>query len=104
MGGAAQLREQVFAVLLAPDRNLLREILDDALAALDAARHLGAGPWRADRGDGGGDHVDKGAGDLVDLGAEASAEERRGGQIERELLHRWIEQDRPRLCAPLRHP
>src|SRR3954470_24166954 len=102
MGGAAQLREQVVAALRTPDRNLLREIVDDAPAALDAARHLGAGPWRADRGDGGGDHVDKGAGDFVDLGPDAGAEERGGGEIERELLHRRIEQDRPRLPAPLR--
>src|SRR4051812_48022949 len=103
MGGAAQLREQILAAVFAAQWDLLREIGDDTLATLDAARHLGPGPWRAHRGDGGRDHVDKGAGDLVDFRPDLRAEERGGGEIERQLLHRRIEQDRSRLRAPLRY-
>src|SRR2546430_13732760 len=50
----------------AAERDLLREISHDPFAALDAARHLGAGQGFADRRDGGRDHVDKGAVDLRD--------------------------------------
>ena len=49
-------------------------------------------------------HVDKGAGDLVDFRADAGAEKRGRGEVERELLHRGIEQHRPRLRLPLRDP
>ena len=76
MGGLAELREQVLAAALgATDRNLLGEIGDDALAALDAARHLRARQRPADHGDGGGHHVDERARDLVDLRSDAGAEE-----------------------------
>jgi hypothetical protein len=100
MGGAAQLREQVFAAFGAADRNLLGEIGNDTLATLDAARHRGAGQRPADHGDRGGHHVDKGAGDLVDLGPDSGAEKGSRGQVERKLLHGGIEQDRPRLRLP----
>ena len=50
----------------------------------------------------GGDHIDEGAGDLVNLGTDASAEERGRGEVEGKLLHRGIEQHRPRLRLPLR--
>src|SRR6202011_2129207 len=102
VGGAAELGEQVFAALLAADRNLLGEISYDTLAAPDAAGHLGARQRLADYGDGGGDHVDKGAGDLVDLRADIGAEERGRGEVERELLHLGIEQRRAGLCLPSR--
>ena len=75
MGGLAELREQVLAALFATDRNLLGEIGHDALAALDAARHLRARQRPADRGDGGRHHVDERARDLVDLRSDAGAEE-----------------------------
>ena len=105
MGGLAELREQIVAAALgAADRNLLGEIGDDALAALDAARHLRAGQRLADHGDRGRHHVDEGARDLVDLGPDVGAEERGRGEVERELLHRGIEQHRSRLRLPLRHP
>src|ERR1019366_6730255 len=68
MGGAAQLREQVFAAFGATDRNLLGEIGDDTFAAFDAARHRCAGQRLANHGDRGGHHVDEGARDLIDLG------------------------------------
>src|SRR3977135_770613 len=45
VGGAAQLREQVFATLGTADRNLFREVSDDALAAPDAARHRRTRQW-----------------------------------------------------------
>ena len=105
MGRLAQLREQIVAAAFrAADRNLLGEIGDDALAALDAARHRRAGQRLSDHGDGSRHHVDEGAGDLVDLGADAGAEKRRRREVERELLHRGIEQHRSGLRLPLRHP
>ncbi len=102
MGGLAKLREQVFAALFAADRNLFRKIGDDAFAPVDAACHLGARQRLADHGDRGRHHVDEGTGDVVDFGADIGAEERRGGEIERQLLHRRIEQHRSRLRLPLR--
>jgi len=74
MGRLAQLREQIVAATLGPaDRNLFGEIGDDALAALDAARHRRAGQRLSDHRDGSRHHVDKGARDLVDLGADTGA-------------------------------
>ena len=105
VGGAAQLREQVFAATLgAADRNLFREVGDDALAAPDAARHRRTRQWLAYHRNRGRHHIDKGAGDLVDLGADIGTEKRGGGKIEGELFHGRIEQDRARLRLPLRDP
>ena len=105
VGGVAELREQILAAAPgAANRNLLGEIGDDALAALDAARHLRARQRLADHGDRGGHHVDEGAGDLVDFGPDPGAEERCRGEVERELLHRGIKQHRAGLRLPLRHP
>ncbi|MGY4465550.1 hypothetical protein ACVWWK_001232 [Bradyrhizobium sp. LB9.1b] len=103
MGCAAELREQIIAaVVAASQRNLLPEIADDALAAPDAGRHLRAGQRPADRGDGGGDHVNEGAVDLVDLRPDIGAEKGRRGEIERELLHRRIKLHLAGLRLPLR--
>ena len=105
MGRVAKLREQIVAAALgAADRDLFGEIGDDALAAPDAARHLRAGQRLADHGDGSRDHVDKGVGDLVDLGPDAGAEKGGRGEVERQLLHRGVEQHRSRLRLPLRDP
>ena len=103
VGRPAQLREQVLAAALgAAQRNLLGEIVDDALAALDAARHLRARQRRADRRDRGRHHVDEGAVDLLDLGTDVGAEERGRREIERQLLHRGIEQHLAPARLPLR--
>ncbi len=63
-----------------------------------------AGQGLADHRDGSRHHVDKGAGDLVDLRPDAGAEKGRRREVERELLHRGIEQHRSGLRLPLRHP
>ncbi len=103
MGGAAQLREQVLAPLGAADRNLFGEVGDDAFAPLHAARHLCARPGLADRRDRCRDHVDECARDLVDFGTDAGAEKGRCGEIERELLHRGVEQHWTGRLPPSRH-
>ena len=105
MGGVAQLREQVLAAALgAAERNLFGEIRNDALAAVDAARHRRAGQRLADHGDRGRHHIDEGTGDVDDLGPDVGAQERGRGEIERELFHGGIKQHRPRLRLPLRNP
>ncbi|MBA7667324.1 hypothetical protein ES703_75411 [subsurface metagenome] len=101
MGGLAQLREQVVAAALAPDRDLLGEIGDDAFAPGNTAAHLGERQRRADRCDRSGDHVDKGAGDVVDLRPDFGAEEGGRRQIQRELFHRRIHQHLAGLRFPL---
>ncbi len=103
VGGAAELRKQVLAAALAPQRDLPREVGDDALTALDAAGHLRAGPGLADWRDSRCDHVDERLHDLVDLRSDIGAEERCRGQVQRHLFHRRIEQDRPWLRRPFRN-
>src|ERR1700687_4443398 len=90
VGRPAELREKVLATLGAADWYLLREIGDDAGAALDAAGHLRAWPGVADRRDRCRDHIDERARDPVDFGTDALAEKRRGSKIERELFHRRV--------------
>ena len=105
MGRVAKLREQIVAAALgAAERDLFGEIGDDALAAPDAARHRGAGQRLADHGDGSGDHVDKGIGDFIHFRPDAGAEKGGRREVERQLLHRGVEQYRSRLRLPLRHP
>ena len=105
MGRMAKLREQVVAAALgAADRNLFGEIGDDALAAPDAARHRCAGERLSDHGDRSRHHVNECIRDVVDFGSDAGAEKGGCREVERELLHRRVEQHRPRLRLPFRNP
>src|SRR5579863_8599755 len=97
------MRKKILTVLGAAARNLLREIRHDAGAALDAARHLRPRPGLPDRGDRSRHHIDERPSDLLDIRSNAAAEERSGRKVERELLHRRIEQHLPWLFSPLRH-
>ena len=72
----------------------LRPLTPRAICVPGSGRRIG--------GDGGRDHVDEGAVDLVDLRPDIGAEERRRGEIERQLLHRRIEQHLAGLRLPLR--
>ena len=68
------------------------EIVDHELRGLDAASHLRARNGLAHDGDGGRDHVDEGASSRLNIRAHVSAEERDGGEIERQLFDRGIEE------------
>ena len=104
MRRAAEMREQVLAAALAPERHLTAEIVDDERAAQDAAAHRRSRQRPADDGGGGGHHVDEGALDRRHLGTERRAQERRRREVKRQLLDRGIKQELRRAQPPRRQP
>src|SRR5579883_3545731 len=102
-GSAAELREDVVAAALAPERHLALEVIDDEGAAFDAAPHRGAGQRFPDDADRGRVYVDEGALERLDI-ARDFAQKRGCGEIERQLLDRGIEEEIRGSLAPFSQP